>query len=721
MLLRHLGTILSPHESKKQETAIAWSPDNSKLAATSANCTVHLFDSKCAKKDEFSTKALNARNHTIKGLSFSPDSTKLAVGQTDGFVKVYNIGEQWEKKSLEFELHQGSSVTCLAWPSDKLIVVGLENGKINTVAITSRTIAVLCDANSTTIALAINPRVTGMLSSHSDGKINRYHITETGTIEFLGKVIVHSVAAQALAWTHHNYILAGGRDSRLVFYDSRGKTHQVFSYCGNLTANGIVVACCSPNGHNVAIGTWDGMRILNLSPRTTLWEDTVLTTLPKGGAAIAVAWRRDESQLIVGDSNGGSIEQYEVTLRSPSTFGTIGYEVLYIEPTLAIVSSLGDQCSKPIVVRSRAGHEIEDVKLLGNHVIARTSATLIICDLNSDLASEISRDNEKDIAKEQLSAEKLMQNTLGSCKSSVTLPRQVTASVSFYVEHKNGISPKTCNIGDLDRSGKSTLKNKENASDNSLSPSCPEIRTKNERSPTENTNDVEAKKDRVTNRPMNKSNLVYSTIGGDAFSSSNSSIVRDNEKDKIINISSNKKTCMYTTEDSTRWTLSTDSRSSRHVSENEAETDTKSSKKTRQRQIYTETAGLTSPGSFVQSINELSIADWDNNAKKKDCSEKVDRGNCEHSDGSFHDCSRCNDVYKLWNQTNSNNGHSLSISSTPDIPLVELSASSPIRFTRQYTPEELRGDFSLQLAVMASLSPGLQRVLEKQAMTAEKS
>lgn len=59
---------------------------------------------------------------------------------------------------------------------------------------------------------------------------------------------------------------------------------------------------------------------------------------------------------------------------------------------------------------------------------------------------------------------------------------------------------------------------------------------------------------------------------------------------------------------------------------------------------------------------------------------------------------------------------SSSTSSTPEITLPGLNATSPIRFTRQYTPEELRGDFSLQLAVMASLSPGLQRVLEKQTL-----
>ena len=35
------------------------------------------------------------RSYTIKGIAFSSDSTKLAVGQTDNIVYVYKIGEDW--------------------------------------------------------------------------------------------------------------------------------------------------------------------------------------------------------------------------------------------------------------------------------------------------------------------------------------------------------------------------------------------------------------------------------------------------------------------------------------------------------------------------------------------------------------------------------------------------------------------------------------------------
>jgi len=31
----------------------------------------------------------------VKGMAFSPDSTKIAIGQTDDIVFVYKIGDDW--------------------------------------------------------------------------------------------------------------------------------------------------------------------------------------------------------------------------------------------------------------------------------------------------------------------------------------------------------------------------------------------------------------------------------------------------------------------------------------------------------------------------------------------------------------------------------------------------------------------------------------------------
>lgn len=38
---------------------------------------------------------MGKKSYYIKGIAFSPDSTKVAVGQTDNIVYVYKIGDDW--------------------------------------------------------------------------------------------------------------------------------------------------------------------------------------------------------------------------------------------------------------------------------------------------------------------------------------------------------------------------------------------------------------------------------------------------------------------------------------------------------------------------------------------------------------------------------------------------------------------------------------------------
>jgi intraflagellar transport protein 172 len=96
------------------------------------------------------------KSYSIKGIAFSPDSTKIAIGQTDQIVFVYKIGDDWysnavfkfrgkidihsrrfgvadgrgDKKVICNKFAQASSVTCLIWPSQGPIILGLTDGKV---------------------------------------------------------------------------------------------------------------------------------------------------------------------------------------------------------------------------------------------------------------------------------------------------------------------------------------------------------------------------------------------------------------------------------------------------------------------------------------------------------------------------------------------------------------------------------------------------------------
>jgi intraflagellar transport protein 172 len=63
-----------------------------KLAAATADKVVHLFDENGEKRDKFKTKAADPNGpgaYLVRGMAFSPDSTKLAIAQSDNIVFVY--------------------------------------------------------------------------------------------------------------------------------------------------------------------------------------------------------------------------------------------------------------------------------------------------------------------------------------------------------------------------------------------------------------------------------------------------------------------------------------------------------------------------------------------------------------------------------------------------------------------------------------------------------
>ncbi|XP_019698256.2 intraflagellar transport protein 172 homolog [Harpegnathos saltator] len=393
MLLKYLGTVMSAQELENKVISIAWSPNNLKLAVASSDRSIYLFDENGVKRDRFSTKPVDPKfgkkSYVVKGIAFSPESTKIAVGQTDCIVYVYKIGEDWgDKKVICNKFRQSAAVTCLIWPTEGPIIIGLADGKVRAALVKSQKAQTLYTSDAMTIALASNVRGSGFLSSHADGSIIRYYIAEDGGAEPSGRVCVHGVPAYALAWPQ-SHILAGGCDKRLTLYDPYGKPVKNFDFSRDPQEREITVACCSPSGQSIAVGSYDKVRVLDWTPRRGIWEETNVRALPNFYTITALAWRRDGSKLVIGGLCGG-VEQFETILRRTVVRGS--HEVAYVGPSQVVIRPLNDSSHRSIVVRSQTGLEIDDVRILGrtdNNVVARTARTLLIGDIELGLISEI--------------------------------------------------------------------------------------------------------------------------------------------------------------------------------------------------------------------------------------------------------------------------------------------------------------------------------------------
>ena len=192
MQLRYIKSIQEVQDGAAKIVAIAWSNNNMKLAVCTADRVVLLFDDSGEKRDKFSTKPADSkfgkRSYVVKGLAFSPDSTKLAIAQTDNIVFVYKIGEDFgEKKVICNKFIQTSAVTCIAWPSEGPIVFGCADGKVRAAHCKTNKAQTLYNTDSYVCSIVVNANGTGFLSGHADGSIVRWYVAEDQTAKPQGR------------------------------------------------------------------------------------------------------------------------------------------------------------------------------------------------------------------------------------------------------------------------------------------------------------------------------------------------------------------------------------------------------------------------------------------------------------------------------------------------------------------------------------------------------
>ncbi|PIK36306.1 putative intraflagellar transport protein [Apostichopus japonicus] len=61
MQLKHMKTLLTPQDGAAKITAMAWAPNNTKLAVCTADRVVLLFDENGERRDKFSTKPSDSK------------------------------------------------------------------------------------------------------------------------------------------------------------------------------------------------------------------------------------------------------------------------------------------------------------------------------------------------------------------------------------------------------------------------------------------------------------------------------------------------------------------------------------------------------------------------------------------------------------------------------------------------------------------------------------
>ncbi|XP_058274743.1 intraflagellar transport protein 172 homolog [Hemibagrus wyckioides] len=388
MQLKHLKTLIPPKERGAKVTCMAWAPNNRKFAVCTVDRVVLLYDEQGDRRDKFSTKPADPKygktHYAVKAMAFSPDSTKIAVAQTDNIVFVYKIGSEWgDRKVICNKFVQTSAVTCLLWPADDSIVIGLADGKIRVANTKTNKSCSIYKTDSYVVSLASNVSGKGILSGHADGTVVRYFFDDEGSGDSQGKLLTHPCAPYALAWGSNSIVVAGC-DKKIVAYGKEGHVLQTFDYSRDRSEKEFTVAASSPSGHSVVLGSYDRLRVFNWNPRRGAWDEAAPKEIPYLYTITALAWKKDGSQLCLGTQFGG-VEQFDCCLRR--SIYKNKFEMTYVGLSQVIVKNLST--GTRVVLKSQ--YEFHEVKIMGKdrYLVARTSNTLLLGDLVSNKLSEV--------------------------------------------------------------------------------------------------------------------------------------------------------------------------------------------------------------------------------------------------------------------------------------------------------------------------------------------
>jgi intraflagellar transport protein 172 len=321
-------------------------------------------------------------------MAFSPDSTRIAIAQSDNAVFVYKLGLEWgDKKSICNKFLQSSPITCLVWPLARPneFVYGLAEGKVKVGVLKSNKPAALYSTDSYVVALASNVDGTGTVSAHLDGTIHRFVFAEAAGTGAGGqtKIAHHPCVPYALAWGKH--IAVAGNDATVVFYDEGGGVERTFDYSNEPACREFTCAVFNPTGEALCVGNFDSFYVFALNARTGAWEDVGVKHVPNLYSVTSLAWKRDGSRVAVG-ALAGVCDVYDACVRRARYKGK--FEFTYVSPSQVIVKRLAN--GGRIVLKSLYGCEITKINIFQDRfVVAHTASTLLVGDLESLKLSEV--------------------------------------------------------------------------------------------------------------------------------------------------------------------------------------------------------------------------------------------------------------------------------------------------------------------------------------------
>ena len=389
MNFKHLHNLQESIDGMKKIFAISWSPNLLRLAVAHVDekrsVRITLYEEDGKKKEMFQTKPANknSKSYVVKEICFSPDSTKLAVSQSDCIIFVYNLGPNWgDKKVICNKFEQNFPVTAMIWPNKKSqeIFFGIADGKIKKGILRNNSAQILYATGSFVVNMSYNENNNYIISCHMDNSIFLYNLEK----DVSNKICTTNSISYCLSFLINNQFITSTLDKKINFHSENGNIIQSFDYSKDDKVKDFTISKVNSNFDLIAIGNYNRVYIYSYNTKQAKWEESSILEIDNYYSFTALCWKQDFGVLVTG-SLCGSLDMFESCLKK-----TIidKFEITYISLSQIMVKDT--KKGKRMTIKSNLSPEILKVNIQDeNYIIINTEHSLIVGDLSLQKFSEV--------------------------------------------------------------------------------------------------------------------------------------------------------------------------------------------------------------------------------------------------------------------------------------------------------------------------------------------
>ena len=284
----HRLQVLTGHTGSAE--SVAWSPDGTRIATGDDDGTVRVWDAATGEP----LRALTGHTKSVSSVAWSPDGTRIATGDDDGTVRVWDAATGEPVRALTGHTR---SVRSVAWSPDgtRIATSGDDDGTVRVWdAATGEPVRALTGHTKSVFSVTWSPDGTRIATGGVDGT----RVWDAATGEPVRALTGHTRWVRSVAWSPDGTRIATGGDDGMVRVWDAATGEPVRALTGHTSL--VLSVAWSPDGTRIATGGVDGMvRVWDAATGEPLRALTGHTSSVR-----SVAWSPDSTRIATGGGDG---------------------------------------------------------------------------------------------------------------------------------------------------------------------------------------------------------------------------------------------------------------------------------------------------------------------------------------------------------------------------------------------------------------------------------